>query len=120
MHIASRSGSLLGVEEFQANLEKFQAKRDRIQANRKRTDEELFALFGQPGRVHLINHDTDAPYAAAHFSALHEFEIEDQWSDLPKEVLVISPDVLPVGDIPASGSGIRRRFGKDWRAKAVT
>jgi glycosyltransferase involved in cell wall biosynthesis len=29
------------------------------------------------------------------------------WADVPKEVLVISPDVLPVGEIPATGSGIR-------------
>ena len=42
-----------------------------------------------------------------HYAILNEFGISDLWSDLPKEVLVISPDVLPVGDIPASGSGIR-------------
>ncbi|HET6313631.1 MAG TPA: glycosyltransferase, partial [Chloroflexia bacterium] len=76
-------------------------------ANRKRSDEELFARFGQPGRVHLLNHATDAPYSAAHHALLHEFGIERLWDGQPKEVLLISPDVLPVGDIPASGSGIR-------------
>ena len=32
----------------------------------------------------------------------NDFGIGDLWSDLPKEVLLISPDVLPVGDIPAT------------------
>jgi hypothetical protein len=106
VHRLAVSG-LLAVDEFRANLDTFKRKRDWIQARRKRSDEELFALFGQPGRVHLVNHETDAPYAAAHFSTMREFGVEELWSDLPKEVLVISPDVLPVGEIPASGSGIR-------------
>jgi GT2 family glycosyltransferase/glycosyltransferase involved in cell wall biosynthesis len=99
--------TLLAANEFMDNLDHFRSKRDWIQANRKRSDAEMFALFGQPGRVHLLNHEADAPYSAAHFTLLHELGIEALWSDLPKEVLVISPDVLPVGDIPASGSGIR-------------
>lgn len=99
--------SLLAADEFRANLEKCNARREWVQANRQRSDEELFALFGQPGRVHLLNHESDAPYSAAHHTLLHEFGIEQLWQDRPKEVLVISPDVLPVGDIPASGSGIR-------------
>jgi glycosyltransferase involved in cell wall biosynthesis len=82
-------------------------KREWIQANRKRTDEELFALFGQPGRINPINHPTDATYSATHYTLLNEFGIQDLWQDLPKQVLLISPDVLPVGEIPASGSGIR-------------
>src|SRR5206468_12672659 len=99
--------SLLAADEFRASLDEFRRKREWIQARRKRTDAQLFELFGQPVRVHLLNHETDAPYAAAHFAAIHEFGIESTWSGQPKEVLVISPDVLPVGDIPASGSGIR-------------
>ncbi len=98
---------LTAVDEFRANLATFRRKREWVQANRKRTDAEIFALFGQPGRVHLLNHEADAPYAAAHFAALHEFGIEQLWEDKPKDVLVISPDVLPVGEIPASGAGIR-------------
>ncbi len=110
--------TLIAVDEFRANLAKFQQKREWLQARRKRSDAELMAMFGQPGRVHLVNHKTDAPYAAAHFGLLHEFGIESLWSHLPKEVLVISPDVLPVGDIPASGSGIRAwSLGKGLESK---
>lgn len=106
---AHRNGvaTLLAVNEFADTLGNFRSRREWIQTNRKRSDAELWHLFGQPGRVHLLNHETDAPYAAAHHALLREFEIEDEWSDQPKQVLVISPDVLPVGDIPASGSGIR-------------
>jgi GT2 family glycosyltransferase/glycosyltransferase involved in cell wall biosynthesis len=99
--------TLLAADEFRATIEKMTPKREWLQANRKRTDEELFARFGQPGRVHLLNHETDAPYSAAHHAVLHEFGIEQLWDGQPKDVLLISPDVLPVGDIPASGSGIR-------------
>ncbi len=99
--------SLLAATEFGDNTHLFRERRSYIQANRKRSDAEIFAMFGQPGRVHLLNHTADAPYAAAHYNMLNEFEIGELWSDLPKEVLVISPDVLPVGDIAASGSGIR-------------
>ena len=38
---------------------------------------------------------------------LDAFGLHDLWQDVPKQVLLVSPDVLPVGDIPASGSGIR-------------
>jgi GT2 family glycosyltransferase len=110
--------SLLAADEFRANLDLFQTKREWIQANRKRADAELWELFGQPGRVHLLNHEVDAPYAAAHFAALREFGIEALYSDIPKNVLVVSPDVLPVGDIPASGSGIRAwALGKGLASK---
>lgn len=103
----SAVATLLAADDFRANLHKMTPKREWLQANRKRTDEELFARFGQPGRVHLLNHETDAQYSSAHHSLLHEFGIEQLWDEVPKEVLLISPDVLPVGDIPASGSGIR-------------
>ncbi|HEX8221373.1 MAG TPA: glycosyltransferase, partial [Chloroflexia bacterium] len=99
--------TLLAADEFRATLDKMTPKREWLQANRKRSDEELFARFGQPGRVHLLNHASDAPYSAAHHAVLHEFGIEQLWEGHPKEVLLVSPDVLPVGDIPASGSGIR-------------
>jgi GT2 family glycosyltransferase/glycosyltransferase involved in cell wall biosynthesis len=98
---------LLAANEFMDNLGKFQEKRAWLQARRVRNDRELFALFGQSGRVNWINHTTDARYATTHYDLLDLFGIADLWGDLPKEVLVISPDVLPVGDIPASGSGIR-------------
>ena len=49
---------------------------------------------------------------------MNDFGIGDLWSDLPKEVLLISPDVLPVGDIPATGSGIRAwALGKGLEAQ---
>lgn len=99
--------ALLAVNEFMDNLGKFKEKREWLQARRKRGDRELFALFEQPGRVNWINHATDGKYATTHFDLLELFGISELWRDLPKEVLVISPDVLPVGDIPASGSGIR-------------
>ncbi len=99
--------ALLAVNEFMDNLDRTTKKRDWIQANRKRSDAELFHLFGRPGYANLWNHPTDAPYTVAHHTLLHEFGLADLWSDVPKEVLVISPDVLPVGEIPASGSGIR-------------
>ncbi len=98
---------LIAVNEFMDNLGSTSEKRTWIQANRKRTDAELFHLFGSPGHANLWNHSTDTPYAVAHHTLLNEFGLADLWSDVPKEVLVISPDVLPVGDIPASGSGIR-------------
>jgi len=99
--------ALIAVNEFTDKLGDFRAKREWLQARRKRSDVELFRLFGQPGRVNWINHHTDAPYAVAHYILLNEFGIQNMWQHLPKEVLVISPDVLPVGEIPASGSGIR-------------
>jgi GT2 family glycosyltransferase len=99
--------ALLAANEFSDNLEKARAKREWIQARRVRPDHDLFELFGQPGRVNWINHETDAAYSAAHYALLNGFGIGDLWGDLPKEVLLISPDVLPVGDIPATGSGIR-------------
>ncbi len=98
---------LLAVNEFMDNLGKFRERRAWLQARRVRSDKELFALFGQPGRVNWINHVSDAKYATTHYDLLDLFGIGALWSDLPKEVLVISPDVLPVGNIPASGSGIR-------------
>lgn len=99
--------ALLAVNEFMDNMGKFREKREWLQSRRKRGDRELFALFEQPGRVNWINHATDARYTTAHYDLLELFGIAELWKDLPKEVLVISPDVLPVGDIPASGSGIR-------------
>ena len=98
---------LLAVNEFMDTLDRTNEKREWIQANRKRTDAELFHLFGRPGHANLWNHSTDAPYAVAHHTLLNEFGLADLWADVPKEVLLISPDVLPVGDIPATGSGIR-------------
>ena len=98
---------LLAVNEFMHNLGRTREKREWIQANRKRSDAELFLLFGRPGYANLWNHPTDAPYAVTHHTLLREFGLAELWTDVPKEVLVISPDVLPVGDIPASGSGIR-------------
>ena len=99
--------ALLAVEEFTANLDRMTEKRAWIQANRKRTDAELFAVFERPGHANLWNHKSDAPYAVAHHTAVNEFGLSDLWASVPREVLVISPDVLPVGDIPATGSGIR-------------
>jgi GT2 family glycosyltransferase/glycosyltransferase involved in cell wall biosynthesis len=99
--------ALLAVEEFSANLESMKEKRAWIQANRRRTDAELFARFERPGHANLWNHSSDATYATAHHTIVNEFGLSDLWSDVPKEVLVISPDVLPVGEIPATGSGIR-------------
>lgn len=110
--------ALLAVNEFSDNLDKAHAKREWIQARRVRPDRDLFALFGQPGRANWINHETDAPYTAVHYALLNEFGIGDLWGDLPKEVLLISPDVLPVGDIPATGSGIRAwALGKGLEAQ---
>jgi GT2 family glycosyltransferase len=99
--------ALLAANEFADNLAAFRAKRQWVQERRVRTDEELFALFGQPGRVNWINHESDAPYAVAQHAIFDTFGLHDLWRDVPKQVLLISPDVLPVGDIPASGSGIR-------------
>lgn len=110
--------ALLAVNEFMDNLDRTTKKRDWIQANRKRSDAELFRLFGRPGHANLWNHATDAPYTVAHHTLLHEFGLADLWSDVPKEVLLISPDVLPVGEIPASGSGIRAwALGKGLESK---
>jgi GT2 family glycosyltransferase len=110
--------ALLAANEFSDNLARTRVKRDWIQSRRKRSDRELFALFGQPGRVNWINHATDAPYSAAHYALLTDFGIAALWDDLPKEVLLISPDVLPVGDIPATGSGIRAwALGKGLEAQ---
>src|SRR5262249_5755353 len=110
--------ALLAANEFSDNLGKFRDKRAWLQANRKRGDVELFSLFGQPGRVNWINYETDAPYAVAHYTLLDEFGIQNLWKHLPKEVLVISPDVLPVGNMPASGSGIRAwALGKGLESK---
>ncbi|HET9495796.1 MAG TPA: glycosyltransferase, partial [Chloroflexia bacterium] len=99
--------AVLAANEFADNLVAFRAKREWVQQRRVRTDEELFALFGQPGRVNWINHASDAPYAVAQHAILDAFGLHDLWADVPKQVLLVSPDVLPVGDIPASGSGIR-------------
>ena len=110
--------ALLAANEFSDNLDKFRAKREWLQARRKRTDIELFALFGQPGRVNWINHETDSTYAVTQYTVMTEFGIQNLWKHLPKQVLVVSPDVLPVGDIPASGSGIRAwALGKGLESK---
>jgi GT2 family glycosyltransferase len=110
--------ALLAANEFTDNLDTFRVKREWLQARRKRTDVELFALFGQPGRVNWINHETDSTYAVTQYTLLNEFGIQNLWKHLPKQVLVVSPDVLPVGDIPASGSGIRAwALGKGLESK---
>jgi glycosyltransferase involved in cell wall biosynthesis len=99
--------ALIAANEFSDNLAQFRAKRAWVQERRVRSDSELFTLFGQPGRVNWINHSSDAPYAVAHYAILDAFGLHDLWSDVPKHILLISPDVLPVGDVPATGSGIR-------------
>lgn len=99
--------AVLAANEFTDNLARFRAKREWLQERRVRSDAELFALFGQPGRVNWINHASDAPYAVAQHAILDAFGLHDLWSHVPKQVLLVSPDVLPVGDVPASGSGIR-------------
>ena len=99
--------AVLAANEFSDNLATFRAKRDWVQERRVRTDKELFDLFGQPGRVNWVNHASDGPYAVAQHAIQDAFELNDLWEHVPKQVLLISPDVLPVGDVPASGSGIR-------------
>ncbi len=99
--------TLLAANEFIDNLPLLTERRDAVQALRQRSDDEIFAMFGQPTRVHLLNHAVDAAYAKAHYTLLHELGIADLFAAQPKHVLLISPDVLPVGDIPASGAGIR-------------
>jgi GT2 family glycosyltransferase len=99
--------ALLAVEEFTASLDKMNEKRAWIQERRKRSDRELFRRFERPGHANPWNHPSDAPYVVAQHAVVNEFGLADLWADVPRIVLIISPDVLPVGEIPATGSGIR-------------
>ena len=98
---------MLAGDEFNAALPQLAAKRAAIQALRRRPDAEIVSLFGQPTRIALINHAADVQYARAHLRLFNSLGIADLFADLPKQVLLISPDVLPVGGIPSSGVGLR-------------
>ncbi|MDQ2808377.1 MAG: glycosyltransferase, partial [Chloroflexota bacterium] len=98
---------MLAGDEFNAALPQLATKRAAIQALRRRPDSEIVPLFGQPTRIALINHTADTAYAHAHLRLLNSLGISDLFADLPKQVLLISPDVLPVGGIPSSGVGLR-------------
>jgi GT2 family glycosyltransferase/glycosyltransferase involved in cell wall biosynthesis len=99
--------TMLAAEEFNTMLPAFAAKRAAIQAGRRRPDAEIVELFGQPTRIALINHPADAGYARAHMRIMNSLGIADLFAHVPKHVLLISPDVLPVGGIPTSGVGLR-------------
>ncbi len=99
--------TMLAADEFIAHLPALAAKRAAVQALRRRSDAEIAAVFGQPLRVALINHPTDAGYARAHYRIMEGLGVAELFAAQPKHVLLISPDVLPVGGIPTSGVGLR-------------
>ncbi len=98
---------MLAGDEFNAALPQLAAKRAAIQTARRRSDAEIAPLLGQPTRIALINHAADTEYAHAHLRLLNSLGIADLFTAQPKQVLLISPDVLPVGGIPSSGVGLR-------------
>lgn len=99
--------TMLAADEFMAQLPQVGAKRAAVQALRRRPDADVVAQFGQPTRIGLINHATDAGYARAHYRIMNSLAIAELFAALPKHVMLISPDVLPVGGIPTSGVGLR-------------
>jgi GT2 family glycosyltransferase len=103
----SAISTLVAVDEVIDNLPKLMAKRAAIQANRKRTDDEVFAQFAQPLKPHVMFHPCDGPYARAHHTVSDQFRVTDLFTSVPKRVLVVASDLLPLPGLPTTGAGLR-------------
>lgn len=110
MDTVNRSGLaiLVAADEVIGELPRIFEKRAKIQARRQRTDKEIIALFKQPMHGHLIGHaELDEEYAHIQSQVTDLLRIRDIFQDMPRRVLVISPDLLPVNGLPTTGAGLR-------------
>jgi GT2 family glycosyltransferase len=83
---------LIALEEFAGDLPALAAKREAIQRRRRRSDRELFTLFGDPLRVH----DSGEELRAIAEALIRTFELESLVSGAPPiEEPVRSEDAAP-------------------------
>jgi GT2 family glycosyltransferase len=78
---------LIALEEFGRQLPSLLEKRDAIQRRRRRSDRELFALFGDPLRVHDLGDELERIAAAL----IEAFELESLVSNRPRRPLPARP-----------------------------
>lgn len=72
LHLPPRViGTLLALEDVARHLPRLQEKRRQVQAQRRRSDEELFALFPEPLRLH----EAGDRYRDAAGALIHDFRI---------------------------------------------
>lgn len=106
----SRSGLavMVAANEVIENLPYIFAKRRRVQALRQRPDAEILPLFRHPLFVNRINFpELDEQYAVAQYQVAAATGLETIFQDLPRRVLVISSDLLPLDGLPTTGAGLR-------------
>jgi GT2 family glycosyltransferase len=76
------------------------ARRRAVQAQRKRPDAEILPLFRRPWKLN----GAEQPAVLRGAKAMGVLEL---FADMPRRVLVISPDILPYPGLPTVGSSLR-------------
>lgn len=92
------------LEEVSEKMPEMLSKRDEIQRRRKRSDREIFPLFGSPLRP---AYDLGLGYAREHYDLLRTSGVGDLYRDSGRRILVVSSDILPLPGLPTTGAGLR-------------
>lgn len=92
------------LEEVSEKMPDMLSKRDKIQRRRKRSDREIFPLFGSPLRP---IYDLGLGYAREHYDLLRTSGVGDLYRESARRVLVVSSDILPLPGLPTTGAGLR-------------
>ena len=101
---------LLALNEVADALPALMRKRERVQKRRRRSDAEIFELFGQPFRPAS---PVTAGNVASQYTLAREFGVSQLFESLQRSVLLVVSGSLPDGD-PVSGDdesgprGLRR------------
>ncbi len=88
---------LLALEDFGRLLPELHRKRAAIQARRRRSDAELFTLFGEPFRLHEAGH-----YEEIAAALIRDFEIAPLFEQGPRRAAAAPPSIVePPPPVPA-------------------
>ncbi|GAA6618190.1 glycosyltransferase [Scytonema sp. NUACC26] len=94
--------ALVAMQDVLEHLPQIMEKRRFVQQRRQRSDEEIAHLF-QPfllDNIPGVNPQTS-------YAATTAFDIQKIFANVPRRVLIISPDLLPYPGLPTVGSGLR-------------
>lgn len=87
---------LLAVNEVVEQLPHLLEKRRGLQARRRRTDAEIFRLFGQPLYAHGMNvPHLDIPYTHTHHTVINTLGIAELFAQTSRRILIVTDITLP-------------------------
>ncbi|MBI1801797.1 MAG: glycosyltransferase family 2 protein [Chloroflexi bacterium] len=90
------------------------ALRAKIQASRRRSDEEIFRLFTEPLRTHIIQHtELDEAYAVSHFAVSEATGVTSLFASVPRRILWFADSTDAAGGRPKQIANDLRGLGHE-------